>query len=366
MEAESFEDEETAALMNRHFVNIKVDREERPDIDNIYMTATQAMTGGGGWPMTVFMTPEGVPFFAGTYFPPEDRYGMPAFRTVLAAVADAYANRREELLKAGAELVARMRDAALARLPQGAIAPRTLDAAYAALEGLFDPTDGGFGGAPKFPQPMTLEFLLRYSIRTSQQRGMHMLAKTLRAMAEGGMYDQLGGGFHRYSVDAQWLVPHFEKMLYDNALLAHTYTEAFQATGDPLYRRIAEETLDYLLREMRHPQGGFFSTQDADSLPTPEAGRKEEGAFFVWTPAEVKDVLGNDALAFGALYDVTERGNFEGKNILRVRRTPSEVARVMGIPLAQVEQIAARGRRALFEARERRPRPARDDKILVA
>ncbi|MEN9937904.1 MAG: hypothetical protein RLZZ387_4483 [Chloroflexota bacterium] len=352
--------------MNEHFVNIKVDREERPDIDNIYMTAVQAMTGGGGWPMTVFLSSTGTPFYAGTYFPPEDRYGMPSFRKVLAAVADAYAERRDELLKAGAELVERMREAAVARLVEGSATPRTLDEAYAALHGDFDPTYGGFGPAPKFPQAMTLEFLLRYSARTGQQLGMQMLEKTLRAMAEGGMYDQLGGGFHRYSVDEKWLVPHFEKMLYDNALLSHAYVEAFQATGDPFYRRVAEETLDYLLREMRHPQGGFFSTQDADSLPAPDSAHKHEGAFFVWTPQEVKDLLGADATAFAALYDVTDRGNFEGKNILNVKRTPAEVARVMGIPAEQVEQIAARGRRALFEARERRPKPARDDKILAA
>jgi hypothetical protein len=366
METESFENEETAALMNKHFINIKVDREERPDIDNIYMTAVQAMTGGGGWPMTVFMTPAGIPFYAGTYFPPEDRYGMPSFRKVLEAVADAYANRRDELRKAGQELVERMREAATARLPEGSLAPRVLDEAYAVLHGQFDPTHGGFANAPKFPQPMTLEFLLRYSVRTGHALGLDMFARTLRGMAEGGIYDQLGGGFHRYSVDESWLVPHFEKMLYDNALLARTYTEAFQATGKPFYRRIAEETLDYLVREMRHEQGGFFSTQDADSLPPGGGEHKEEGAFFVWTPAEVQEALGNDALIFGALYDITDKGNFEGKNILHMKRSPADVARVMGLPTEQVEQIAARGRRALFEARERRPKPARDDKILIA
>ena len=366
MESESFEDEETAALMNQSFVNIKVDREERPDIDTIYMTALQAMTGSGGWPMTVFMTPEGVPFYAGTYFPPDDRHGMPSFRRVLTAVADAYATRRDELLKAGAELVERMREAAVARLPEGGLSPRTLDEAYAALHGQFDPTHGGFARAPKFPQPMTLEFLLRYSVRTGTALGLEMLEKTLRGMAEGGMYDQLGGGFHRYSVDERWLVPHFEKMLYDNALLARTYVEAHQATGEPFYRRIAEETLDYMLREMRHPEGGFFSTQDADSLPAPDAEHKHEGAFFVWTPAELRDALGPDATVFAALYDVTDRGNFEGKSILHIRRAPAEVARVMGLTAEKVEEIAARGRRELFAIRERRPRPALDDKVLTA
>jgi uncharacterized protein YyaL (SSP411 family) len=367
LERESFEDEETAQIMNEHFVNIKVDREERPDIDNIYMTAVQAMTGGGGWPMTVFMTPDGVPFYGGTYFPPEDRHGLPAFRRVLLGVADAYQNRRDELLRAGQELVQHIRTATAARLPESALRYATLDAAYSSLQSQFDPTDGGFGNAPKFPQPMTLEFLLRYAQRTGARPALEMFEKTLRAMAEGGMYDQLGGGFHRYSVDERWLVPHFEKMLYDNALLARVYVEAFQTTGDRFYRRIAEETLDYLVREMRHPDGGFYSTQDADSLPPAGGEHKEEGAFFIWTPAEVREILGSsDAMVFAALYDVSDRGNFEGQNILHVQRRPDDVARVMGIPVEKVEQIAARGKQKLFAARERRPRPDLDDKVLTA
>src|SRR5262245_57609654 len=213
---------------------------------------------------------------------------------------------------------------------------------------------------------MTLEFLLRYSQRTGSREGMAMLEKTLRAMAEGGMYDQLGGGFHRYSVDEQWLVPHFEKMLYDNALLARVYVEVFQATGDPFYRHIAEETLDYMAREMRHPDGGFYSTQDADSLPEPGAAHKEEGAFFVWTPAEVREILGGDAMVFSQVFDITDRGNFEGKNILNIKRRPADVARVMGIPVERVEQIVERGKRLLFEARARRPKPALDDKVLTS
>jgi uncharacterized protein len=367
MAHESFEDEATARIMNENFVNIKVDREERPDIDNIYMTAVQAMTGGGGWPMTVFMTPDGVPFYGGTYFPPEDRHGLPSFRRVLLGVADAYKNRRGELLQAGQELVQHIRAAAGTKLSEGTLRYAALDTAFNALESQFEPRYGGFGRAPKFPQPMTLEFLLRYSQRTSNRRGMEMLDKTLRAMAEGGMYDQLGGGFHRYSVDEQWLVPHFEKMLYDNALLARVYVEAFQATGDPFYRRIAEETLDYLVREMRHPGGGFYSTQDADSLPTLDAPHKEEGAFFVWTPAEVREVLGSsDARVFAALYDVSDRGNFEAQNILHVHRRPEEVARVMGMPVEKVVQIATHGKQKLFTSRERRPRPDLDDKVLTA
>ena len=365
---ESFEDPTTAKILNENFVNIKVDREERPDLDNIYMTAVQAMTGSGGWPMTVFMTPDGVPFYGGTYFPPEDRYQMPAFKRVLQGVADAYKNRRDELLEAGNKLLEHMREATTARLAQGQLSAATLDHAFNALQSQFDPRHGGFGRAPKFPQPMTLEFLLRYAHRTGNQQGMAMLEKTLRAMAEGGMYDQLGGGFHRYSVDEQWLVPHFEKMLYDNALLARVYVETYQATGDPFYRRIAEETLAYLVREMRHPDGGFYSTQDADSLPADGAHEheKEEGAFFVWTPAEVREALRGDARIFSQLFDVTERGNFEHKNILHVHRQPADVARVTGLPVERVEAIVERGRRLLFAARERRPRPARDEKVLTA
>jgi uncharacterized protein len=366
MAMHNFENEETARIMNENFVNIKVDREERPDIDNIYMTAVQAMTGGGGWPMTVFMTPDGVPFYGGTYFPPEDRHGLPAFRRVLLGVADAYQNRREELLRAGQELVQHIRAATAARLPEGALRYATLDAAYNALQGQFDPTNGGFGNAPKFPQPMTLEFLLRYAQRTKTPQALKMFEKTLRAMAEGGMYDQLGGGFHRYSVDERWLVPHFEKMLYDNALLARVYVEAFQATGDAFYRRIAEETLDYLVREMRHPDGGFYSTQDADSLPPSGGAHKEEGAFFVWTPAEVREILGGDTSIFSQLFDVTDRGNFEGKNILHVLRQPADVARVTGMPAAQIEGLIARSKPKLFAARERRTRPDLDDKVLTA
>ncbi len=364
MEHESFEDDETAALMNQYFVNVKVDREERPDVDSIYMTAVQALTGSGGWPMTVFLTPDGAPFFAGTYFPPEDRWQMPSFRRVLRSVAEAYATRRDDLLARGRDLVDRMRAAASMQMPGGMLTPAVLDAAFVGLQRSFDPAHGGFGDAPKFPQPMTLEFLLRYAVRTG--RGMEMLEKTLRAMAEGGMYDQIGGGFHRYSVDAQWLVPHFEKMLYDNALLTRVYLEAFQATGNTFYRRIAGETLEYMLREMQHPDGGFFSTQDADSLPTPDATHKHEGAFFVWTPAEIREALGADATVFAALYGVTERGNFEGKNILHVRRSSAEAARVMGMPVERVEAIAERGRRVLFEVRQRRPKPDLDDKVLTA
>ena len=365
MAHESFEDAQTAATMNQYYVNIKVDREERPDIDSIYMTALQAMTNSGGWPMTMFLTPAGMPFYGGTYFPPEDRYGMPAFNRLLLSVADAYTRRRDDLLASGNELLDHIRTAASARLPGAPITPALLDDAYASLHGMFDQTHGGFGRAPKFPQAMTFEFLLRYAQRTGNRLAWEMVATTLRHMAEGGMYDQLGGGFHRYSVDEEWLVPHFEKMLYDNALLARVYVEAYQFSGDPFYRRIAEETLDYVARELRHPGGGFFSTQDADSLATPDAAHAEEGAFFVWTPAELRALLGPDAMAFAALYDVTERGNFEGKNILRVVRTQAEVARATGLAEQRVAELAAHGRQALFDARAQRPHPTRDDKILT-
>ena len=359
MAHESFEDAATAQVMNEHFVNIKVDREERPDIDSIYMTAVQAMTGGGGWPMTVFLTPDGVPFYGGTYFPPTPRYRMPAFTQVLLSIADAYRNRRDELLSAGNELLEHMRTASASSLAAGQITPAVLDEAYAMLHGQFDPSYGGFGRAPKFPQPMTFEFLLRYAQRANTALAWEMLHKTLHAMAEGGMYDQLGGGFHRYSVDEQWLVPHFEKMLYDNALLARVYTEMFQATGEPFYQRIAEETLDYLVREMRHPDGGFYSTQDADS-------EGEEGKFFVWTPAELREVLHGDALVFAQVYDVTERGNFEGKNILHLLRPPAEVARVTGMSVERIEAALGQGKRLLFAAREQRIKPGRDEKVLTA
>ncbi|KAB8141429.1 thioredoxin domain-containing protein [Chloroflexia bacterium SDU3-3] len=363
---ESFEDERTAALLNAHFINIKVDREERPDIDSIYMTALQAMTRSGGWPMTMFLTPEGVPFYGGTYFPPEERYGMPSFTQVILGVADAWQRRRDEVEQNSQALSDHLRSATAARMPEGPITPALLDDAYASLHGQFDQDEGGFGRAPKFPQPMTYEFLLRYAQRTGTRLAWDMLALSLHKMAEGGIYDQLGGGFHRYSVDGQWLVPHFEKMLYDNALLARVYTEAYQATSDPLYCRVAEQTLDYVARELRHPEGGFYSTQDADSLPTPQASHAEEGAFFVWGLDEVRAALGPDAMAFAAAYDVTQKGNFEGRNILHVLRQPDEVAGTLGIPPHEIAALLGRGRRTLFELRERRPRPGLDNKVLAS
>lgn len=368
---ESFDDEETAALQNQLFVNIKVDREERPDIDSLYMSALQAMTRQGGWPLNVFCLPDGTPFYGGTYFPPDEkarRYGMPSWKQVLRSVAEAYNTRRADIEQTGRELVEHLASVATA----GAVAegestdlPVILLAAVEQLAQSFDGREGGFGGAPKFPQPMTLEFLLRAHLR-GDARALPMLDLTLRKMARGGMYDQLGGGFHRYSVDAHWLVPHFEKMLYDNALLARLYMEAFQATGQLAYRRIAEETLGYLLRDMRHPEGGIFSTEDADSLPHPGAPHAEEGLFYVWTPDELRELLGQDAALFAQIYDVSVKGNFEGRNILNLPRELDTIARVTGVSVERLEQVANRGRERLFKARLARPRPFRDEKIITA
>ncbi len=349
MAHESFEDPDIAAVMNEHFVNIKVDREQRPDLDRIYMSAVQALTGRGGWPMSVFLTPEGQPFYGGTYFPPQSRYGMPAFPEVLLAVADAWRNRRQELLEGSGQLTAAIARQ-MAAGPQGGEAtlrPETVESAFQNMQRAFDRTHGGWGGAPKFPQPMALEFLLRYHHTTGAHRALDMVTQTLDAMARGGMYDQIGGGFHRYSVDERWLVPHFEKMLYDNAQLARVYLHAWQVTGEPFYRTIAEETLDYVAREMVDPAGGFYSTQDADS-------EGEEGKFFVWTPDEIHQVLGDEADRFMEAYGVTEGGNFEGKNILELKGG-----------LEDRESLAP-ARRALFEAREARVHPGRDDKVLAS
>jgi uncharacterized protein len=338
MAHESFEDEETAALMNQHFMPIKLDREERPDLDAIYMEACQAMTGHGGWPLNVFLTPEQVPFYAGTYFPPEQRGGLPSWPMVLEAVAQAWETRREEI-RAGGERVARsLAGGAVLKPSSDVMDARRLDEVVERLRRTYDARNGGFGGAPKFPPASAIEFLLR--------RGeTEMSSHTLRAMASGGMYDQIGGGFARYSVDAQWLVPHFEKMLYDNALLARAYLHGWQVTGEELFRRVSCETLDWALREMRAPEGGFYSALDADS-------EGEEGKFYVWTPDEIRAVLGEDAEEAIAYFGVTDRGNFEGKSILtRGEREPE------GLPEL---------RRRLYEARSQRVWPGLDDKRLTA
>ncbi len=345
MARESFEDPQTAALMNRDFVSIKVDREERPDLDQVYMRAVQGMTGSGGWPMTVFLLPDGTPFFAGTYFPPSDRFGMPAFQRVLAAVADAFARRPADV----EETAAQVRDflhRPSVPLAAGELTPALLDEAAAQLARDFDAAHAGFGGAPKFPQPMLVEVLLRHHVRTGQPAALEMARQTLRAMAAGGIYDQLGGGFHRYSVDERWLVPHFEKMLYDNALLAHAYLDAWQLTHDPAFRRVTEETLAFVLREMTSPDGAFYSSLDADS-------EGEEGRFYLWTPAELEAVLGIDAArALAGAFDVTAPGNFEGRNILHPV-TPEAI------------ELLDAARDRLMAARSQRTRPHRDEKVIA-
>jgi uncharacterized protein YyaL (SSP411 family) len=369
MEHESFEDTATAEVMNQHFVNIKVDREERPDLDSIYMNAVQQMTGHGGWPMTVFLTPEGVPFYGGTYYPPEPRHGMPSFRQVLGGVADAYRNRRSEVARSAAELHDILRQSSALHARPGELDAGILDQAFRSLTRNHDAHHGGFGGAPKFPQPMNVEFLLRHWKRTGSPEALRMTEHTLRKMAGGGMYDHLGGGFHRYSVDARWLAPHFEKMLYDNALLSRVYLHAFQATGDRFYADVAQETFDYVLREMHSPEDGFYSTQDADSEGV-------EGKFFVWTPEEVDEVLGpEEGPLFRRYYDVTESGNWEGDHhhppprpisILHVDRTLEEVATEAGVTPDTLREVIRRGRERLYAHRAQRVWPGRDEKVLTA
>jgi uncharacterized protein YyaL (SSP411 family) len=347
MERESFENPAIAAVMNRHFVNVKVDREERPDVDHIYMQAVQSLTGRGGWPMTMFLAPDGRPFYGGTYFPPEDRHGLPGFPRLLEAIAEAWQNRRGEVEEAGRQISDHLAQAERLRGSVQLLSDDVLTAAFLSLSGQFDDAEGGTRGAPKFPQPMIWDFALRMWKRTGNPRARQMVTTTLTRMARGGMYDQLGGGFARYSVDDHWLVPHFEKMLYDNAQLASLYLAGWLAFADPEYRRIAEETLDYIRREMTDPGGGFYSAQDADS-------EGHEGKFFVWTAEEIRAVLAPEAAAAALRYWGVDGGpNFEGANILFVAGEPAP------------ERMAA-SRQRLFEARERRVHPGRDDKVLAA
>jgi uncharacterized protein YyaL (SSP411 family) len=360
MERESFENPVIASLMNREFINIKVDREERPDLDQIYQNAVQMFLGrGGGWPLTMFLTPDGAPFFGGTYFPPEDRYSLPGFPRVLAAVAQAYRERPDDIAKTAHQILD-----GLQRISPGGPTEPTVPSdlvadAASALSRFFEPIHGGFGNAPKFPNPMAHSLLLRHHRATKDPESFRMVALTLRNMAEGGIYDQLGGGFHRYSVDERWLVPHFEKMLYDNALLTRLYFETHQVTGDAFYRGVAEEILEYALREMCHPDGGFYSTQDADS-------EGHEGKFFVWSYDEVQEIAGNNTgELFCRYYGVTREGNFEGRNILHVDRSMEAVAREFNRAPEETARIIHELRQKLFEARERRIKPNRDEKILT-
>jgi uncharacterized protein len=392
MAHESFEDRRIAELLNNHFVSIKVDREERPDLDQIYMEAVQLMTGQGGWPLSVFLTPEGQPFFGGTYWPARKRYNMPGFDLILQAVAEAWEKRRGELVDQAAKVTGILREDSFNEhaAGPGELDERILEAAEAVFVQSFDPQYGGFGGAPKFPQALALNFLLNRWSHADDDELLHVAATTLDRMAMGGIFDHLGGGFHRYSVDARWIVPHFEKMLYDNALLTTCYLKAWQAAknqsplspgesqgksnsalplgattdvlpeGEGRYADAVRETLDYVLREMTAPQGGFYSAEDADS-----EGR--EGKFYVWTAAEIQAVLGPEtAAAFCRVYDVSETGNFEGRNILNLSRPIELEAKILGRDPAELKNELAEARKKLFAAREKRARPARDEKIMVA
>ena len=360
MERESFEDERIAGMMNDNFVSIKVDREERPDIDNIYMNAVQALTGSGGWPLTVFLTPDGRPFYGGTYFPPDDNRGMVSFPRLLSAMADAYRNKRGDVIQATQQLLEQVRRMAEVPRAQEPLSPDVLHQAFQNLVSNYDFQNGGFGSAPKFPQPMTYEFILRYHKLTNSPRALEMVELAASRMATGGIYDQIGGGFHRYSTDSYWLVPHFEKMLYDNALLVRLFLHLFQATRNEFYRRIAEETLDYVIREMRDPAGGFYSSQDADS-------EGEEGKFFVWSKDELALILGEkDADLISGYWGVSDTGNFEGRNILNVPQGAESYATEAGLSPEALAGAVSSAKGKLMEARERRIHPGRDDKALTA
>ncbi len=359
MAHESFENESIAALMNQHFINVKVDREERPDLDDIYMAATMAMNHGqGGWPMTVFLTPDQQPFFTGTYFPPEDRHGRPGLPTILRRIAELWRDNRPALERVGEDLTTHLRESI--EPSPGAVDPGSaLTRLTDQLAATFDPAWGGFGRAPKFPPATLLRALLLAHRRGGDPHALTMVRRTLDGMARGGMYDQIGGGFCRYSTDEQWLVPHFEKMLYDNALLARVYLEGFQVTADPLYRQVAAEVFEYILREMTAPGCGFYSATDADS-------EGEEGKFFVWTPAELLDVLGPEAALASAWFDISEAGNWEEKSIPRTPRTLADVAREFGIDADSAWARLVEARRALYAARGTRVQPGLDDKVLTA
>ncbi len=385
MAHESFESEDVAAIMNREFVNIKVDREERPDVDRVYMTFVQATTGGGGWPMSVWLTPDLKPFVGGTYFPPEDRYGQPGFKKVLERIAMAWKENREKIVEQGGKIVAALRESQAGAAGESKIDAKILDAAYEQIARGYDPKEGGFGNAPKFPRPVTLNFLSRFYARDPKSEvGKHALEMdllTVRRMAAGGMHDHIGGGFHRYSVDRYWHVPHFEKMLYDQAQLAVAYLDAFQITQDRQYQSVARDILDYVARDMTSKEGGFFSAEDADSpvvagIDDPGHTKTAEGAFYVWTKKEIDTALGNAAEIFDFHYGVQSHGNapegsdpqdeFRGKNILIERHTTTETAKQSKESEDAVRQSLARSREILFAIRAKRPRPHLDDKIIAA
>ncbi len=360
MEHESFSSERIAAIMNRHFVNIKVDREERPDVDAIYMTALQMMTGQGGWPMTMFLTPEGRPFFGGTYFPPQEHQQLPSFPKVLQTIAQAYQEKSDDITSSADRVQEALEQHFSHELETSTLSEATLDEAARNLSPHFDSYNGGFGGAPKFPPSMVIDFLLRTHYRTGASRSLEMAEFTLQKMARGGIQDQIGGGFHRYTVDAIWLTPHFEKMLYDNGLLARAYTDAWKLTGNQLYRDTAEAVFRYVTREMTSPEGGFYSAQDADS-------EGEEGKFYVWDIDEIRSILEPaEADIVVRYYGVSETGNFEGRNILSVPREPADVAAELEVDEATLMETIRAANAKLYEARAKRVWPGRDDKILTS
>ena len=360
MERESFENETIADVMNRFFINVKVDREERPDVDEIYMNAVQMLTGAGGWPMSVFLTPEGTPFYGGTYFPPDSRYGRPGFPDLLRSVARHYRENRNKVGEAADRLLAGLKRLTELRNLDGELTGALFSNGFAQIARNFDEENGGFGSQPKFPSSMNLSVFLREFEKTGNRNALDMILLTLRKMAHGGIYDHLGGGFHRYSVDNRWLVPHFEKMLYDNALLTGVYLDAFQLTGEPLLQQVVQETLGYVMREMTDPQGGFYSTQDADS-------EGKEGKFFVWDQEEVYALLGEeDGPLFCRQYDVRPEGNFEhGKSILNIPVAAPELARFLDVDLTALQAATRRGREVLAAVRNGRIKPDRDEKIQV-
>src|SRR5437667_3213626 len=384
MAHESFENEEVAATMNREFVNIKVDREERPDVDRVYMTFVQATTGGGGWPMSVWLTPDLKPFVGGTYFPPEERYGQPGFKKVLERIATAWKENHENIVEQGGKIVAALQESQSAAKSEDQIDAATLEAAYRQIDRSYDPKEGGFGNAPKFPRPVTFNFLTRFYARDPKsdagKQALEMALFTLRKMAAGGMHDHIGGGFHRYSVDRYWHVPHFEKMLYDQAQLAAAYLDAFQITRDRQYESVARDILDYVARDMTSQDGGFFSAEDADSpvagIGDPGHRKTAEGAFYVWTKKEIDAALGDAADIFDFHYGVQAHGNapegsdphdeFRGKNILIERHTIAQTAEHLKKSEKEIGESLAQSREKLFSIRAKRPRPHLDDKIIAA
>ena len=361
MERESFENEETAAIMNENFINIKIDREERPDLDHIYMDAVQAMTGSGGWPLNVFLTPEGKPFYGGTYFPPQRAFNRPSWKEILLSVSQAFKERRHEIDAQAENLTEHLTQSNSFGFQKGdddIFVQATLDEIFSNIIKQADEVWGGFGKAPKFPQTFTIQFLLRYHHKTKNKKALDQAVLSLDKMISGGIYDQVGGGFARYSTDTEWLAPHFEKMLYDNALLVSVISEAYQLTGHERYREVISETIGFVQRELTDASGGFYSALDADS-------EGEEGKFYVWNKNEVIKVLGEDAELFCAYYDITEKGNWEGKNILRVKTTSEEFAKNQKIDPVKLNSLLGKSKEKLLEKRSERARPSLDDKIIL-